>query len=752
MPTSFSQDIKFRNVPESNISEFNFIGGYVSDVHETKLEQNKTPNVWNVIYNDSGNIKTRDGYIRYNTDPVGSSSATSNTGTSTGTILLSNPDDEVAQTFQVGSDSDFVQANLYLAMNTSGEEQLVQTELWNGSTGPSTLISKGPIVLVSGTSETIYRFRFNIPQRLSASTEYAIVLKPFIRGSTQAIKSVKVHHTGNAYGSGAAYSSSNAGISWSAVSSTDLKFSVLTGGATGSTGLIRFYGENGIQRTIAKFGTSLYVGNDQTGAMTAANSTPVSLQTNNFIDYTVSNGTLLVSDGFNRILKYRGSTNSNYTTGTISVTNNSTTVTGSGTSWATATNAESGEYIQLPDGKWYRIASVSNNTSLIIEVPYQGSTLGSQSYVISPWGKIEGDLNRATVPNSLTRPTGRYLENHINRVWNLDGNSLKFSSLDTSISGENFNDWDTANNAGEIIIPSGNGDTGTGLYSLGDVLYVFQRRAIWGVYGNSPATFQLRNITNEVGMVDRRSLIEMDNMLIFLSDLGVYAFDGSNLKSISKGAVNNYIKSWASLVTPVATLWDNKYLLSFTVSGASYNSRAMFFDFDRGVWGRVDNLFASAFSQWTGGTDNNEIYFASSNQGSIYRWGIGGNDAGYEIHTLYDTPSLGFSTGINDKAIKKFYIQQLSKGDYNMTVKQLSDINAVEIPSQINLSQGGFSLWDVMVWDVDSWSSEGSMQTDRIPEFQGLAKYFKFRIEQIGYDEGIEVLAIVTTARTRRLQ
>ena len=57
-----------------------------------------------------------------------------------------------------------------------------------------------------------------------------------------------------------------------------------------------------------------------------------------------------------------------------------------------------------------------------------------------------------------------------------------------------------------------------------------------------------------------------------------------------------------------------------------------------------------------------------------------------------------------------------------------------------------------MVWDVDSWSSEGSMQTDRIPEFQGLAKYFKFRIEQVGYDEGIEVLAIVTTARTRRLQ
>lgn len=751
MPTSFQSEIKFRNAPETPVAEFNFTGGLISDAHETKLEPNQTPNVYNVVYNDTGSIKERDGYVRYNNDPVGASSDEANTGSSTGTLTMSTYQDYFAQTFQVGTGADFVQVNFYLAMNTTGQEQYVRAELWSGDTGPDTLIAQGPIQLVSGTSETTYKFRFNIPQALTATTEYAVVLKPFIRGSSQDINTVKIHHTGSAYGSGAAYSSGDSGVTWSAVSSTDLKFDVLTGGSTGATGLIRFYGD-GVQKTIAKFGTSLYVGNDQTGVMTAANSTPVTLEAANYIDFTTSNSTLLVCDGANHILKYRGSTNSNYTTGTITVTNGDATVTGSGTSWATSTNADTNEYIKLPDGKWYKIASIASNTSLEIEVSYQGATLSGQSYTISPWGMVEGDLNRSTVPASLTRPTGSYIENHNNRIWNLDDNSLKFSSLDTSISGEHFNDWDTTNNAGEIIIPSGDGDSGTGLYSLNGTLYVFQRRAIWGLYGSSPANFELRNITNEVGMIDKRTLVEMDNMVVFLSDLGVYAFDGSNLQSLSKGKVNNLLNDWANKTSPAATLWDNKYLISYTVSGDTYNTEGLFFDFDRGVWGRVDNLFASCFSQWSGGTDSNEIYFASSNQGSIYRWGVGGNDAGYEISLVYDTPSLGFGAGINDKSLKKFFLQQVSVGDWDMTVTQLSDINANEIPSEINLSPGSSSLWGVMVWGVDSWSSEGTLQTDRVAEFQGLAKYFKFRFEQSGYDEGVEILAMTATSRVRRLQ
>lgn len=754
MPLSFQQNIRFKAQPEVPVEEFNFDGGLVTDKHETKLATNQSPNVENVLYNDTGSIKTRDGYIRYNNDPVGATSDEANTGASTGTLTINAVGEYVAQTFQVGTGADMVQVDFYLEMDTAGEEQLMQAELWTGSTGPDTLVDQGQILLVSGAAETEYSFRFRVPQTLAATTEYAVVLKPFVRGSNQAVNAVLVHHTGTAYGSGAAYSSTDSGLNWSAVASTDLKFNVYTGGSTGCTGLLRFYNDTGIQQLIAKFGTSLYRGTDNTGAMTAITfASGVELDAAEFIDYTITNNTLLVVDNDNYIKKYRGSTNANYSTGTITVTNGDATITGSSTVWNTVTNAEVGEYIKLPDGKWYKIASIASDTSLEIEVNYQGSTLAGQTYVISPWGEVQGDLNRSTAPASLVRPQPAFIENHINRIWTLTNNELRFSSLDLSISGEHFNDWDTSNNAGAIIIPSGDGDKGTGLYSLNNALYVFQRRAIWRLYGTSPANFELRNVTNEIGMINKRTLVEWNDLLIFLSDKGVYMFDGSNLQNVTDGVLNKLIDSWANKTTPAATLWGNRYILSYTTTGASANNEAIFIDLTRQIWGKITGAYIGEWSNWDGGTDTGQIYFGSSNQGTIYRWDIGGHDDGYEIYTLYDTPSLSFGAGINDKAIKKFYIQQLQLGDWDMTVTQLSDIGDTEIPgAAINLAGGSDALWDVAEWDDASWPSEGTLITTRIAEFQGLAKYFKFRMEQTGYQEGIEVLALVATSRLRRLQ
>jgi len=73
------------------------------------------------------------------------------------------------------------------------------------------------------------------------------------------------------------------------------------------------------------------------------------------------------------------------------------------------------------------------------------------------------------------------------------------------------------------------------------------------------------------------------------------------------------------------------------------------------------------------------------------------------------------------------------------------------VGASISLNSGDLALWDVAEFDVDSFSSEGAIITTRVLEFQGLAKYFKFRFEQEGYDEGIEILGMYTAVKTRRL-
>jgi hypothetical protein len=71
-----------------------------------------------------------------------------------------------------------------------------------------------------------------------------------------------------------------------------------------------------------------------------------------------------------------------YTTGTVTVTNGSPTVTGSGTSWAA--NVRQGWVFQGPDGRAYQVLAVNSNTSITLARNYAGSTLAGQQYDLFP--------------------------------------------------------------------------------------------------------------------------------------------------------------------------------------------------------------------------------------------------------------------------------------------------------------------------------------------------------------------------------
>jgi parallel beta-helix repeat protein len=67
-----------------------------------------------------------------------------------------------------------------------------------------------------------------------------------------------------------------------------------------------------------------------------------------------------------------------YSTGTIAVTNGGTTVTGSGTSWSA--NLAEGDYIAIWGKNIYKIASITDNTHLELDVNYEGDTISGIAY------------------------------------------------------------------------------------------------------------------------------------------------------------------------------------------------------------------------------------------------------------------------------------------------------------------------------------------------------------------------------------
>ncbi|MFW8567356.1 hypothetical protein [Orrella sp. 11846] len=79
-----------------------------------------------------------------------------------------------------------------------------------------------------------------------------------------------------------------------------------------------------------------------------------------------------------------------YRTGTVTVTNGSTTVTGASTAWVA--NVGIGEGLLAPDGRIYEITEVVSNTSLKISPAYLGSGQSGQAYTIVPTQSYIRDL------------------------------------------------------------------------------------------------------------------------------------------------------------------------------------------------------------------------------------------------------------------------------------------------------------------------------------------------------------------------
>jgi len=71
-----------------------------------------------------------------------------------------------------------------------------------------------------------------------------------------------------------------------------------------------------------------------------------------------------------------------YGTGTVAVTANSATVTGTGTAFSA--NARVGDAFRGPDGRWYEITNIASATVLSIRPNYQGTTASGQAYTIAP--------------------------------------------------------------------------------------------------------------------------------------------------------------------------------------------------------------------------------------------------------------------------------------------------------------------------------------------------------------------------------
>jgi len=178
----------------------------------------------------------------------------------------------------------------------------------------------------------------------------------------------------------------------------------------------------------------------------------------------------------------------------------------------------------------------------------------------------------------------------------------------------------------------------TGQLALNDQIFYYTQNTIWRFIPGLGDVNDLEQLQSNIGCLAPRTLVAVGNTHVFLSDRGVYSFDGSKVQHLSQKVDDIILKDTTQSTLKFAVAQfdyeKNQYILYLPGQGGTRNNLALTFDLRLLEWqppttGREVN-FISTF------LDGNERFRITYGDylGYMYQDNIGLND--------------GVSTGFND--------------------------------------------------------------------------------------------------------
>lgn len=261
-----------------------------------------------------------------------------------------------------------------------------------------------------------------------------------------------------------------------------------------------------------------------------------------------------------------------YQTGTVSTTNGSPTVTGSGTTWST--NLKPGDFIHVgaidqidPTATWYEIDSVDSDTQVTLTANYAGATASGQAYTARM--TFTGDLRNPYFTEPFMNATDvdgtdgdrLYIGNSVDPIVAWDGVDDQvyyptgLSTIDNCIAMRRFNnimvyvgpqvsgelrrfsvrtsaigkpEEIVTDEASEFLVHDGS-DALIGAVMFGELLTLYSERhvTLMQFVGFPGVGFVFRNAVTGFGPRSARSIAQFPDYHLFVGQDTLYAFDGA---------------------------------------------------------------------------------------------------------------------------------------------------------------------------------------------------------------------------------
>ena len=322
--------------------------------------------------------------------------------------------------------------------------------------------------------------------------------------------------------------------------------------------------------------------------------------------------------------------------------------------WTAVDDATGYNVYGRKDGDWRYIAYLEGNGS----VEYVDKATSDPSEVFT-----------APLANTTGGVIGKYITLYKDSLFIL-GEPNNPSRLYYSGGGDHINDFTLDGGGGFIDVSRNDGQIGTGMIMFKDALLVFKERSIYKfTFNTSSGLPQIEQVNASIGCVASRSIVPVENDILFMSSIGVYtlgneagfAFDVLRTNELS-ARVRTEVKAIDSAyLSRVAAIYVNDaskklVIFSYTPSGSTTNSEALIWDRERLAWYKWTNITASCWGTWIDSDSETHYLYGDDGSGYVKEILSGSDDFGSNISGSVKLRAEDFDFGYIYKKLKNIDI------------------------------------------------------------------------------------------------
>jgi len=347
-----------------------------------------------------------------------------------------------------------------------------------------------------------------------------------------------------------------------------------------------------------------------------------------------------------------------------------------------------------------------------------------------------------------TPPTFKQIIVHKNRLWGVD------ASDPTKLFFSDETEYEKYTSTNFVYIPAPKtADPITALKIVQDNLIVWTRNNKYVLYGSDLTNFVLRKAASNKGAVNDAVAQVYQNYAFYLSDDGVYMFNGASDKIISS-KIKSKIQAIADKTRCRSVIHDNKYYLFYPSTGQALNNKCLIYDLVYESWWEDDTTYVSAAYNFNGSGDSNQLVLGSNRAGFLMTADSGTSDMGKRISFEYRSKYFSYGHPSRLKRLRSFY-PQLEPQDtsYNVAIQHDTDLKDSVIGTDYNTGATGITWGGGSYWGGGAtWGSNKLLDPSIAPTSVPKFKYIQHRIKITGVDTPVTLFGYTAYYQVQRNQ